>query len=390
MDGLKALKTAHQTKEREPPMNTSIKFSSRFASLAACAVLASSMSLVGCATDGTLEGEETLLDEEMVGETSDAIMVNTANTQNLPAGGGNGGDAFGPILCPEGSVVTGITVNSGTWINNVQLKCTAINDDGTFGATSLTVKQGGTQLSGINYAGNCPAGQVFNGQSMHLGNDSSGGLFVKKLGGQCSSLSRILADASGIDGTVGPYGRNGTSQQVATCPAGMAVIGMYGRSGWWIDQFGFVCGEIVMPHVAAYPVNAVQGQASAITSVDLNGSGLPAVSVAPGATVDLSASFNITHYAGCPSSACVNQIIVGLGANTMGVGGESPKGCIYSGVPSMSGTSGTGSLSFTAPTVPGIYPIRFRTAGAYSCDLNWWTIDFTPSTPENIGFINVF
>lgn len=371
-------------------MNTSNNSSSRFASFAACAVVASSMLLGGCVADGTVEGEETLLDEEMVGETSEAIMVNTSNTQNLPAGGGNNGVAFAPILCPAGSVVTGINVHAGTWVNNVQLKCTAINDDGTFGATSLTIKQGGTQQSGVNYTGNCPAGQVFNGEVMHLASDGTGGFFVSKLGGQCSSLSRILADASGIDGTVGPYGRNGTSQQVATCPAGMAVIGMYGRSGWWIDRIGFVCGEVVMPHVAGYPVDAVQGQEAAINSVDLNSSGLPAVNVAPGATVDLNAAFDITHFSGCPSSSCVNQIIVGLGANTLGVGGESPKGCIYSGVPSMNGTSGSGSISFTAPTAPGIYPIRFRTAGAYSCDLNWWTIDFTPSTPENIGFINVF
>lgn len=143
-----------------------------------------------------------------------------------------------------------------------------------------------------------------------------------------------------------------------------------------------------MPQVPWLPVQATQGQPASIYTVELNGTEFGTLNVAPGSTVHMNSAFKITRDAACPN--CIVQILVGLGPNTLGVGGQSPKGCLYNSTIGAPSINSSGTISFTAPTAPGIYPIRFRTSQAYSCDLNWWTIDYTPGAAETIGFINVY
>lgn len=342
-----------------------------------------SLSLVACVA----ESDEFVDEEEgLAGETSEAIMI-ASPLSALPVNGGPGGNAYtpNPVLCPGGYVATGFNLRAGGLIDNVQMQCTRLNDDGSFGATSVTLAKGGT--GGTPVSGSCPAGQALTGQLIGTTDyDGYAGTYVSRLGGYCSSVSQVLAGNTVTYHRI--YTTGGDPLNSAKCPAGMAVIGFQGRAGQVTDQIGFICGTILMPHIASYPVNAVQGQPATIVSVNLNGSGSPAISVAPGSTVTLNAAFSITQDVTCPS--CIEQVMVGLGPNTLGVGGQSPKGCIYSSTLDTTVVSGSGTASFTAPAAPGIYPIRFRTAQAYVCDLNWWTTGYTPSTAETIGFLNVF
>jgi hypothetical protein len=77
----------------------------------------------------------------------------------------------------------------------------------------------------------------------------------------------------------------------------------------------------------------------------------------------------------------LDQILIGFQTG--------PLGCVFDGIPSGAGTSGTGSLNITAPTTPGVYYFRFRYAQASSCDTNWWTVDATPNDAHNIAVITV-
>jgi hypothetical protein len=106
------------------------------------------------------------------------------------------------------------------------------------------------------------------------------------------------------------------------------------------------------------------------------------VTTAPGEKINGSANY-IYNCPDCQPGA-INQIILGI------TGENSAQACIYDQI----GTKGEGSSEFTltAPNEPGIYYIRFRSAGAYGCErgaLGWWRVDGEPTAEANIGAIVV-
>ncbi len=92
------------------------------------------------------------------------------------------------------------------------------------------------------------------------------------------------------------------------------------------------------------------------TGVSVNGGGNSAV-VAPGSTVTLSYNYSVAFPGGfCPG--CVVQNQVGLGGTSQTLN------CVN---PVNNGSNGSRSLSFTAPTTPGVYYIQHGTTLEFSC-----------------------
>jgi len=99
----------------------------------------------------------------------------------------------------------------------------------------------------------------------------------------------------------------------------------------------------------------------------------------PGQSISISVDYTISQMATCPG--CIDQILIGIDS--------AAQGCVYNGTPSMTGTSGTGQMTLTAPSTPGVYYVRFRYGQAYSCDLNWWSVTNMPTDKDNIAVITV-
>ncbi|MBX3125647.1 MAG: hypothetical protein KF718_02985 [Polyangiaceae bacterium] len=98
-----------------------------------------------------------------------------------------------------------------------------------------------------------------------------------------------------------------------------------------------------------------------VQNASLNGGGNE-LTVAPGASVGLTANRALSQLSGCP--ACIAQIVVGLHGNA-GTG----LSCLYSGIPTTCPlfTSGNGALTFQAPAAPGVYTVRSKTALEQNC-----------------------
>jgi hypothetical protein len=131
----------------------------------------------------------------------------------------------------------------------------------------------------------------------------------------------------------------------------------------------------VLPNVKA----ATTSVPITIRDVRLNGGGNALVAASRGQAIQVAVDYTITQSSTCPG--CIDQILIGFQTG--------PLGCVYDGIPSGSGTSGTGVLNITAPTSPGVYYLRFRYAQAFSCDTNWWTVDGAPTDAHNIAVITV-
>jgi len=116
-----------------------------------------------------------------------------------------------------------------------------------------------------------------------------------------------------------------------------------------------------------------------IRDVRLNGGSNTLVGAARGQAVQIAIDYTITQSSTCPS--CIDQILIGFQTG--------PLGCVFDGIPSGTGTSGSGVLNITAPTTPGVYYLRFRYAQAFSCDPSWWTFDVAPNDASNIAVLTV-
>jgi hypothetical protein len=80
--------------------------------------------------------------------------------------------------------------------------------------------------------------------------------------------------------------------------------------------------------------------------------------VAPSANTTITANYHVGAVAGCP--ACIEQVVVGI------VGQPNAQGCLFNGQPG-TGTTGTGTVTLTAPTTPGIYYIGVRADLQFNC-----------------------
>jgi hypothetical protein len=125
-----------------------------------------------------------------------------------------------------------------------------------------------------------------------------------------------------------------------------------------------------------------------ISSVSLNGSGNSLVRVQRSTStsqnwITANVGYTIAQCAYCPG--CIDQILIGLYGESTDYG----VGCVYDGMPSKSGTPSSGTVSFAAPSTPGVYYLRFRYAQGYSCGTSWWHVDGAPGQEADIGVITV-
>ena len=82
--------------------------------------------------------------------------------------------------------------------------------------------------------------------------------------------------------------------------------------------------------------------------------------VAPGAQTTLTANFQFSPVSGCPG--CIGQVVVGI------VGQADAQGCLFNGGITGNGRTGTGTVTLTAPTTPGIYLIGVRDELQVACN----------------------
>jgi hypothetical protein len=73
------------------------------------------------------------------------------------------------------------------------------------------------------------------------------------------------------------------------------------------------------------------------------------------------------QFPNCPG--CIVQIIGAYQAHFGGTSGSQAVGCLYNGIPAEcpNPQTGTGMFSFTAPTTPGVYHLRYATDPGFSC-----------------------
>jgi hypothetical protein len=138
------------------------------------------------------------------------------------------------------------------------------------------------------------------------------------------------------------------------------------------SQDQWLCGP--QPAMPGNTVTLDDQQNGNHQTVTLTGASLGATGklrmVAPGATFTVTANTSILD---CICTGCIDQIQIGL------VPGPTKK-CLYDANPPCQGAdTGTGNVTLTAPTTPGVYDVRFRVGQDYSCEgmsgnnTGWWT-----------------
>jgi hypothetical protein len=154
-----------------------------------------------------------------------------ASTTFVPGGGGDGGYQV-ELTCPPNHAVTGFSVRAAERIDQIQLHCSFLNNDGTLGSVQLTSPMGGT--GGQSSTILCPPNTMVSSVR------GRGGARVDRLGADCTSV------ISNERHTIGPVGGMGGFEFFSPCPHGYFVTGVFGRAGQEIDQIGFYCTEILV------------------------------------------------------------------------------------------------------------------------------------------------
>ncbi|MBL4683596.1 MAG: hypothetical protein JKY37_03315 [Nannocystaceae bacterium] len=167
--------------------------------------------------------------------------------------GGNGGAPF-ELTCPGDGVVRGMQVDSSSrFVNRIRLTC----DGGTSGSA------GEWKDSRWAYNGRCLANQVV------IGIYGSADSMFGQLGMLCASEDDVIEGVADIGTRRWLGGLSNVGHEFErTCPAGMAVKRLYGRSGARIDQLSVVCEEYpVSPRGPNNPL-AIMGTAVGDRRVD--------------------------------------------------------------------------------------------------------------------------
>jgi LCCL domain len=81
-----------------------------------------------------------------------------------------------------------------------------------------------------------------NGGDVAVGIHGRSGVYVDRLGLQCAT--RNSDGSPGATYNRGPYGGSGGGSFSQTCPSGQVVVGLYGRSGQYIDRVGLDCATV--------------------------------------------------------------------------------------------------------------------------------------------------
>jgi hypothetical protein len=186
------------------------------------------------------------------GAPEGGLGVVVLSGQSTTQEGGDGGDPF-VDTCPTGEVVIGyrgdvLPPDSGLIIvvSRIQALCGAIVLDGgapnevTFTLASQLPERG--MIAGPSWSALCAENEVV------VGFSGRSGQYVDQLSFECGQW--VVSNGDGgplltMNGTssLPPVGGDGGSPfPPAHCPTGQMAIGSALRAGFWLDEFGLVCG----------------------------------------------------------------------------------------------------------------------------------------------------
>jgi hypothetical protein len=157
--------------------------------------------------------------------------------------------------------------------------------------------------------------------------------------------------------------KSGPSPVTVTLPGGTAPQTVTLR---WYADFGGAIGRELTDHVmviSSLPTPIHNG-GEILEHVSFAASGGPAVIVAPGATV--TGSLDYQYWQSDSSgycATCENQLV-------LGVDGVGQLTCINYTGPTFPGTTGNYPFTFSAPTTPGRYVMRFGDPLQFGCSAN--------------------
>jgi hypothetical protein len=155
----------------------------------------------------------------------------------------DGGGGFGTPTnsdCPAGSVASGLQGRTGDFVDQLQLLCSHLNEDGTLGnASSLTAigGPGGSPFPSLS----CTHGEVIVGFS----GGASGNL--ERIGVWCDSVQSVAAQIGNAHEIGETHSGPGGTPFQNTCKAGSAVTGLRlhkGNDPDTIKHFAYACSKI--------------------------------------------------------------------------------------------------------------------------------------------------
>jgi hypothetical protein len=186
--------------------------------------------LTGC---GGMETEGLEAAPEELGQVEAGISF-SGHTTFLPAHGGTGGIAT-RLSCPSGYVVSGIHGRDYDVIDQIGLRCSVLNSDGSLGGTYNTTAVGGG--GGAAFVLNCPAGQVvvgFYGRSAAR---------VDRVGLYCSTPAYSISVGAAQYSSTAVGGSGGTAFYDSTYK-GYVVTGLDVRYGATVDQIRGIASHL--------------------------------------------------------------------------------------------------------------------------------------------------
>jgi hypothetical protein len=153
--------------------------------------------------------------------------------------GGPGGGAFRD-QCGPGQFLTGVSVNSGSWMDAVVPFCATFNaKTGLLGAPGFPMNRHGGKGGGASGPVTCNNQQYVSGMMFGYIQDSKSGRpkYIASIQLDCVPIRAGDGKGRPRIGAGGTQGHGGF-----TCGDNQAVIGLVGRSGAYVDALGMICG----------------------------------------------------------------------------------------------------------------------------------------------------
>lgn len=148
---------------------------------------------------------------------------------------GGSGGSLASIGCAANYVVYGIYGGAGSYVDRLGLLCAYLNSDGSLGYQYRTGYVGGT--GGTNYTITCPAGQAV------VGLYGRSGSYVDQWGLYCSHVSTWRTSGT-VESVTGSAGGSGGYPFYDVCPSAYVMTSINARAGSLVDQEQGVCSYV--------------------------------------------------------------------------------------------------------------------------------------------------
>ncbi len=168
-------------------------------------------------------------------KTVTIFAIGTSPIQIGASFGGAGGSPFASRDCPANSVATGLNGRGSANVDQLAVRCqTVTGTTRTFGAVVATASAGGAGGTAFTLA--CGANQVMVGVTPQASNAGTG--FWTAVAAVCAPIGGGANLTTGFGGTPSTPGAAATTLM---CPLGLAVFGIEGNSGAFIDKLSIRC-----------------------------------------------------------------------------------------------------------------------------------------------------